>query len=61
MSTQTQDKPGRVSLRVAAAHVDVHPDTLRRRIAERKLAAYRMGPKLIRVDLADVEALFTSA
>jgi excisionase family DNA binding protein len=48
-----------VSLEVAANHVGVTRKTLRRRVAEGELPAYRMaGSRLIRVNIADVEALF---
>jgi excisionase family DNA binding protein len=56
----THEKRRRVVGRgAAAAHAQCHPDTIRRRIAEGKLPAYRFGVKLIRIDLADVDALFT--
>lgn len=42
-----------------AARVGVHPRTLRRRIAEGRLTAYRVGPKLIRLDPAEVDALMS--
>ena len=41
----------------AAKYANVHPSTLRRRIADGQLPAYRVGPKLLKVDLDDVEAL----
>ena len=41
----------------AAEYANVHPSTLRRRIADGQLPAYRVGPKLLKVDLDDVEAL----
>ena len=34
-----------------------NPKTVRRRIAEGQLTAYRIGPKLIRLDEAEVDAL----
>jgi excisionase family DNA binding protein len=40
-----------------AARYSVSTKTLRRRIAEGKLTAYRFGPHLIRVDPAEVDAL----
>lgn len=45
-------------LAAEAARVGVHPKTLRRRIASGELTAYRFGPKLIRLDPAEVDALF---
>ena len=41
----------------AAEYANVHPSTLRRRIADGQLPAYRVGPKLLKVDIEDVEAL----
>jgi len=50
--------PQLASLNVAAEFAQVHPRTLRRYIAAGLLPAYRLGPRLVKVDLADVEALF---
>ena len=41
----------------AAEYAKVHPSTLRRRIADGQLPAHWVGPKLLKVDLDDVEAL----
>jgi len=52
--------PGRqrlVSIDAAAEFAAVNPRTIRRRIAEGRLTGYRFGPRLIRVDLEEVEAL----
>jgi excisionase family DNA binding protein len=46
-----------VTPRAAAELCHVHPNTIRRWIAEGRLPAYRVGPRRLRVDLADVEAL----
>lgn len=46
-----------VGIQQAAAWAGVHPDTIRRRIAAGQLKAYRLGPRLIRVDLQEVESL----
>lgn len=43
-----------VSLSDAAEHYDVHPRTLRRRIADGTLPAYRVG-RLVKVDLNEAE------
>lgn len=43
----------------AARIANVHPATIRRRIADGTLKAYRIGPRLIRVDRASLEALMT--
>lgn len=44
------------SLQDEAERIGVHPRTLRRRIAEGKLTAYRVG-HLIRLDPREVDAL----
>ncbi len=41
----------------AAEYLGVSTKTIRRYIAAGRLTAYRTGPRLIRVDLADVDAL----
>lgn len=41
----------------AAALIRVHPRTIRRRIAEGALTAYRVGPSLIRLDAGELNAL----
>lgn len=41
----------------AAERIGVHPKTLRRRIAEGKLPAYRLGHQIVRLNPADVDAL----
>ncbi len=45
-----------VSISQAARLVDVSPRTIRRRIADGSLTAYRFGPRVIRVDPNDVES-----
>lgn len=45
-----------VSIAQAAEREGVHPDTIRRRIADGTLPAYRVGPKLIRIRVADLDA-----
>lgn len=49
--------PARISIAQAAERAGVSRDTIRRRIADGSLPAYRMGPRLIRLDPADVDAL----
>lgn len=41
----------------AAERLNVSTDTVRRMIARGELKAYRYGPRLIRIDPADLEAL----
>ncbi len=50
--------PVRLSVAQAAERAGVSRDTIRRRIADGSLPAYRLGPKLIRIDAAAVDALF---
>jgi excisionase family DNA binding protein len=45
------------SLVEAAERLGVSTKTLRRRIADGSLTAYRLGPHLIRLDPAEVDAL----
>jgi excisionase family DNA binding protein len=46
-----------VSLATGAEHADVSIRTLRRYIADGRLTGYRMGPRLVKVDLAELDAL----
>lgn len=41
----------------AAARLGVSPRTIRRRIADGQLTAYRFGPRLIRLDAVEVDAV----
>ena len=50
--------PELVNLQVAADHAGVCTRTIRRWIADGRLVAYRVGPKIIRVDLDQLDALF---
>jgi excisionase family DNA binding protein len=45
------------SLAEAAARTHVSTRTLRRWIADGRLNAYRAGPRLLRIDPADVDAM----
>jgi excisionase family DNA binding protein len=47
-----------VSVKEAASRLHVSKDTIRRRIAAGELTAYRLGPKIVRVDMGEVEKLF---
>lgn len=44
------------SVAKAADYAACSPKTIRRRIADGTLTGYRMGPRLIRVDLDEVDA-----
>jgi excisionase family DNA binding protein len=46
------------SIPFAAESADVHPRTIRRYIASGRLTGYRIGPRLIKVDLDELEASF---
>jgi excisionase family DNA binding protein len=48
-----------LTLAQAAELLGVHTRTIRRRIADGQLRAYRLGPRLVKVAAADVEALLT--
>lgn len=47
----------RITLHEAAERVGVSTRTLRRYIADGRLTAYRIGPRIIRVDPADLEQI----
>lgn len=51
-------KKNLVSLSAAATYLDLSEKTVRRRIAEKKIKAYRVG-RLIKIDLNDLEATLT--
>lgn len=46
------------TIKSAAEYAGVSTKTIRRWIAEGRLCAYRLGPKLIKVDLDQLEAMF---
>jgi len=46
-------------LAAAARRLDVSTRTIRRRIADGSLTGYRFGSRLIRVDVAEVDALLS--
>ena len=46
-----------LSIADAASLLNVNPRTVRRRIADGSLTGFRVGPSLIRLDPAEVEAL----
>jgi excisionase family DNA binding protein len=43
------------TLKVAADYADVHARTLRRWIAAGRVPAYRLGPRVIKVDLDELD------
>jgi excisionase family DNA binding protein len=48
--------PRMVSIAAAADHFGVSPQTFRRWISRGKITAHRIEPRLIRVDLEEIEA-----
>lgn len=56
MATATTTR--RIKLSVAAERYGVSVMTLRRRIAEGKLTGYRLGARIIVVDVAELDAMF---
>ena len=48
--------PKMVSIAAAADHFDVSRQSVRRWIASSKVTAYRVEPRMIRVDLDEIEA-----
>lgn len=57
MSCSEASTPKAVNLSGAAKYLGVSVQSIRRRIAEGHLPAFRIGPKSIRVYVADLEAL----
>jgi excisionase family DNA binding protein len=59
VTTNTPNKAVRrlETVNVAAEYVGVHPKTLRKWISTGRLHAYRAGPKLIRIDLDEIDAM----
>lgn len=51
------DRAAYISLSEGAELIGVSTATIRRRIAEGSLVAYRFGPRALRVKRSDVEAL----
>jgi len=52
-------EPRWATLKEAALHSGVSARTLRRWIADGRLAAHRIGPRKVQVDLNDLDALRT--
>ncbi|MFN6542799.1 helix-turn-helix domain-containing protein [Mycolicibacterium nivoides] len=55
--TQTDTLPPRPSIQQAAEYLGVDPKTVRRYIAQGRIKAARVGPRLIRVDRESLLAL----
>lgn len=58
MALSTSDAPatGWVNPSEAAQHLGVAPRTLRRMVSEGRVPAYRLGPRLVRFKIADLDA-----
>jgi excisionase family DNA binding protein len=55
---QTATTPKRLrSIAVGAEYADVSTKTIRRYIADGRLTGYRIGPRLVKIDLDDLDAL----
>lgn len=52
----TTPEPAELSIAEAAARLGIDPKTVRRAIARGDLAARRIGPRLIRIRQADLDA-----
>ena len=46
-----------VTIDAAAEYLDVTPKTIRRYISQGRLTGYRLGRRMLRVDLVEVQAL----
>jgi len=58
MASTQQSHPRWGSIDRAALIAGVSARTIRRRIADGSIRGYRFGPRIIRVDLDEVDALF---
>ena len=58
MTPTINNQPRRwASLTAGAEHIGVSDKTMRRMIASGRVTGYRVGPRLIRVDLNELDAL----
>lgn len=55
MSTTTERRLARIN--AAAAYSSVNPRTIRRRVADGSLTGYRLGARILLVDLNELDAL----
>lgn len=53
--------PELASLNDAAARYKCNPRTIRRMIARGDLTGYRVGPKLLRIDIREADRVFTAS
>lgn len=52
-------RPAYLGIPEAAAYLDVDTKTIRRLIASNRLAGYRLGNRIIKVKVADLDAVLT--
>lgn len=57
----TKNIPVLATVTEASTRYKCHPRTIRRLIEAGEIGAYRVGPKLVRVDLAETDAIFFKA
>lgn len=57
MSSSGPRRPA--SQQAAAEYLGVHTNTIRRYVAKGVITGYRIGPRLIRVDLDEIDALLS--
>lgn len=48
-----------VTIGQAAAYASVNPRTIRRRISDGSLTGYRLGPRIIRINLNELDDILT--
>lgn len=53
--------PELASLTEAASRYKCNPRTLRRMISRGDLTGYRVGPKLLRIDIREADRIFTAS
>lgn len=57
----TKTVPNLATVAEASTRYNCHPRTIRRLIESGEIGSYRVGPRLIRVDLAETDAIFFQA
>ncbi|OQZ89519.1 hypothetical protein BST11_16960 [Mycobacterium alsense] len=56
---QPEQRPAYLGIPEAAAYLDVDHKTIRRLIAAKRLPGYRLGNRIIKVKIADLDAVLT--
>ncbi|KRE79914.1 DNA-binding protein [Arthrobacter sp. Soil763] len=57
----TAETPDLASMNAAGVRYKCSPRTIRRMIERGELTAYRVGPKLLRIDLREADRVFTAS